>query len=141
MATIVPNPGSTTQVANKKAGERDLIGLSFPFRKADGEFPKRDRNRDVVRSDLIMLFNTPIRSRVMKPTHGSNKEQLVFESTGPLLRARLQRNIRQTIFLNEPRVNVLAIGIEEKKTEVRALILYEIQGVKDNITVTIDRVA
>lgn len=139
MATIPENPGSTTRPANIKASNTDLIGFSFPFRKEDGEFPKRDLNRAVVQSDLLSLFNTPIRSRRMKPLCGSNKEQIVFESTGPLLRARLQRNIRQTIFLHEPRVQVIAIDIQEERTEVIAQILYRIQGVSDRITITIQR--
>lgn len=139
MATIVPNPGSTTRPSNKTASSKDVIGISFPFRKENGEFPKRAINIDAVKSDLISLFETPIRSRVMRPTFGSNKEILVFESTGPLLRARIERNIRQTIINNEPRVEVVAVNVEEEKTQVIATILYVVQGVPDTVTLTIDR--
>jgi len=139
MATVAANPGSTTRPADIKSGNKTLIGLDFPFRKEAGEFPKRSLNKDAVKSDLITLFSTPLGSRRMKPNYGSNKEVLVFESTGPLLRARLSRNIKQTIFLNEPRVRVLAVNISEDNTTVTAQILYSVQGVKDTITLEIDR--
>jgi len=139
MATVVENPGSSTRSADAKAGDRDLVGIAFPFRKEGGEFPARVRNKDAVKSDLITLFNTPLGSRRMRPNYGSNKEVLVFESTGPLLRARLERNIKQTITNSEPRVKVLAVVIQERKTEVIALIIYLIQGVKDSIQINIEK--
>jgi phage baseplate assembly protein W len=141
MATIAENPGASTRPANQNASTRDTIGIAYPFRKQDGEFPKKVVNVEAVKSDLITLFDTPLRSRVMKPNFGSNKEELVFESTGPLLRARLIRNIRQTIFLNEPRVVVLAVQITEEKTLVTATILYAVQGVRDTLTLEIERPA
>lgn len=139
MATVVENPGSSIRPSNKDSSNKDVIGISFPFRKEGGEFPKRAVNIEAVRSDLISLFETPLRSRIMKPTFGSNKEQLVFESTGPLLRARLERNIRQTIFVNEPRVSVVDVAIEETNTLVTATILYIVQGVSDTIEISIER--
>lgn len=139
MATVVENPGSSTRPSDEKSSDRDLVGIAFPFRKEAGEFPARVRNKDTVKSDLITLFNTAKGSRRMRPNYGSNKEVLVFESTGPLLRARLERNIRQTITNNEPRVRVIGIAIDEQKTKVIALIVYLIQGVRDSIQLDIDR--
>jgi phage baseplate assembly protein W len=139
MATIVENPGATTRPADVTSGNKTLIGIAFPYRKEGGEFPKRVFNTDAVKNDLTLLFDTPLGSRRMRPLFGSNKEVLVFESTGPLLVARLSRNIRQTIFLNEPRVRVLAIAVQEKKSLVVAQILYIIQGVQDTITLEIER--
>lgn len=141
MATVISNPGSTTRPANKTASKKDVIGIAFPFRKEDGEFPKRAINVDAVKSDLISLFKTPIRSRMMRPVFGSNKEQLVFESTGPLLRARLERNIRQTVQMNEPRVQIVAVNVTEETTLVTATILYIVQGISDTITLNIAKAA
>ena len=139
MATVVENPGSSTRPSDENSSDRDLVGIAFPFRKEAGEFPARVRNKDAVKSDLFTLFNTPRGTRRMRPKYGSNKEQLVFESTGPLLRARLERNIRQTITNHEPRVKVLAVAIQEQKTKVIALIVYIIQGVRDSIQLDIER--
>ena len=139
MATVVENPGSTTRPADVQSGDKTRIGIAFPFRKEAGELPKRAFDADAVKNDLLTLFETPIRSRVMRPTFGSTKERLVFESKGPLLNARLQRNIRQTIFLHEPRVRIRQMQVRESKTEVIALIIYTVQGIKDSIRLTIDR--
>ena len=116
-----------------KGETRKLVGISFPFRKDKGQFPKVEIDTDAVKNDLFALFNTPIRSRVMRPLVGTTAYALVFESMGPLLIARLERSIRQTIFLNEPRVNVLGIETAENNTEIVALVVYEIQGIQDFI--------
>jgi phage baseplate assembly protein W len=139
MATVAENSGASTRPSDEKSSDQDLVGIAFPFRKEAGEFPARAKNKDAVKSDLITLFNTPKGSRRMRPNYGSNKEILVFESTGPLLRARLERNIRQTIFNSEPRIKVRGIAIQEQKTKVIALIVYIVQGVRDSIQLEIDR--
>lgn len=114
-----------------KGEARRLKGISFPFRKADGQFPKVEVDKDAVKNDLTALFQTSVRTRVMRPLVGSNAHTLVFESIGPLLSARLERSIRQTIFLNEPRVTVLSVEIADVGTEVVALVTYDIQGIRD----------
>lgn len=119
--------------ANQTAGNKRLVGIAFPFRKEKGEFPKKVKDIEAVRSDFFSLFNTPVRTRVMRPNLGTDAHALVFESKGPLLNARLQRSIRQTIFINEPRVNVLAIKIDESDTLVTATIVYEVNGIQDSI--------
>lgn len=141
MATIIENAGSSVRSSNQIAANRDIIGIAFPFRKESGEFPKKAINIDAIKSDIISLFKTPLRSRIMRPTFGSNKEDLVFESTGPLLRARLERNIRQTILNHEPRVRVVAINIVEEKTLVTATVLYVVQGISDTVTLSINKAA
>ena len=139
MALVIENSGTSTRPSNKTTANRDLVGIAFPFRKEKGEFPRKATNVDAVKSDIISLFNTPIRSRVMRRSFGNNAMELVFESTGPLLNARLQRNIRQTIANNEPRVVVIAIGITESNTQVVSTIVYSVQGVIDNVKLSFER--
>lgn len=114
-----------------KGNARKLVGISYPFRKESGQFPKTEVDADAVRNDLFSLFQTPVRSRVMRPLVGATAYALVFESIGPLLVARLERSIRQTIFLNEPRVNVLGVETTDNGTEIVSLIAYEVQGIQD----------
>lgn len=114
-----------------KGSVRQLVGISFPFRKDKGQFPAVDKDIDAVRNDLTSLFNTPVRTRVMRPNLGTTAHNLVFDSIGPLLEARMERSIRQTIFLNEPRVNVLKIDIANTGTEIAALVTYSVNGVTD----------
>lgn len=139
MATVVENAGSTTRPADQKASDRDLVGIRYPFQKLKGEFPAKVRNKDAVQTDLIQLFKTPIRSRVMKPAHGHNLDLIVFESTGALLQARIDRNVRQIIRNNEPRVTVIGLRIEEENTLVTTTVFYEIQGVRDSFQIETER--
>jgi len=139
MALIIPNTGSTTRPSNQTTSNRNLVGISFPFRKENGEFPKKAVNTDAVKSDILSLFATQLGSRPMRRSYGSNASELVFESQGALLNARLQRNIKQTIANNEPRITVVGIGIEETNTLVTATIVYVIQGVVDRVELNFER--
>lgn len=130
---------AASQGSTQKGQRIRLVGISFPFRKEDGKFPAVQYDADIVQNDLITLFRTPIRTRVMRPTFGSNAHELVFESIGPLLEARMQRSIRQTIALWEPRVRVLSIEIADQGTMVAALVGYEIQGIQDFVELQFEK--
>ena len=75
----------------------------------------------------------------MRPTVGTDAHRLVFESQGPLLQARLERSIRQTIFLNEPRVSVQALEFIEEETSIFVNVIYIIQGVLDSVELEFDK--
>jgi len=130
----IPQNTGTSRSSNQRSTDKSTVGIAFPFRKEDGEFPKRVRDIDCVRDDLITLFKTPIRSRIMRPKVGHVAHQAVFESQGSLLNARLQRIIRQTAKNNEPRVRVLSILVNQDKTEVTPTVNYITQGVRETIT-------
>lgn len=130
----IPQNTGTTRASNKRADAKSTIGISFPFRKEDGEFPKRVADGDCVQNDLLTLFKTPLRSRIHRPLFGHTGHRAVFESQGSLLNARLQRSTRQTIKNNEPRVKVLSLTIENKNTETVQTIDYVSQGVRDKLT-------
>lgn len=116
-----------------------LIGLSFPFRKEAGEFPKKDYEQDAVRSNVIALFNMPLRSRIMRPELGTTAYNLVFEPITPLLVARLERSIRATIERGEPRAVVRSVTITQDNTKIFADIVYEVTGIKDNVQIALDK--
>lgn len=132
MADIPQNTG-TTRPSNQTASSKSVVGISFPFRKEDGEFPKRDYDRDCVQNDVFTLFQTPARSRIHRPKVGHNAFPAVFESQSGILNARLQRTIRQTIKNNEPRVIVLKITTVNSGTEVTPTVEYMTQGIKDKV--------
>lgn len=116
-----------------------LIGLSFPFRKEAGEFPKKDYEQDVVRSNVIALFNLQLRTRVMRPELGTTVYNLVFEPITPLLVARLERSIRATIERGEPRAQVISVGVAQNNTQIIADIVYAVNGIKDNVQIALDK--
>lgn len=114
-----------------------LKGISFPFRKADGQFPKIDEDADAVRSNILALFNLPQGGRVMRPTLGTTVHSLVFESQGDVLTARLRRAIWNTVAEGEPRAKILNIDIRYEGSLVTAEILYEVTGVQQVVQVAI----
>lgn len=115
------------------------IGISYPFRREDGQFPKMEEGEECVKSDLMMLFQTPLRSRIMRPTVGSDADLYVFEPNTELLRPILERSIKQTIVANEPRVKVLKFTFEQENTTITTDILYQVLGQTDQLTMQYDR--
>lgn len=131
MADIPTNSG-TTRPSNQKAATRKLVGISFPFRKENGKFPATDTDAECVQNDVFTLFNTVARSRVHRPLVGHRAHSMVFESQGALLRARLQREIRQTILNNEPRITIIAISLEQDGTAITPTVDYRVKGIRDS---------
>lgn len=119
---------------------RNLVGIDYPFRKEDGEFPRKALNAEAVKSDLLTLMRTPLRSRVMRANFGTIVDRLVFDPIDPLLTARLERSIRQAITLHEPRVTVRALEIETSGTAVTVTVRYEIQGFEDSLTIGLESI-
>lgn len=112
-----------------------LKGISYPFRKENGQFPAMDENVDVVKSDLFGLFRTPIRSRINRPTYGTIVDSLVFEGTGAILNARIERSVKQAISIHERRVIVNSFEISTQGTFILTDIQYSVQGVSDSIQI------
>lgn len=123
--------------SNQRPSDQKLIGIAFPFQKKNGKFPYTLTDAQLVKNDIILLFKTPLGSRVMRPNVGSDAESFVFESQGDLLQAQLRRSIRQTILNSGISVNIIAISFTENETELTADIQYEIYGVRDNLSVTV----
>lgn len=115
------------------------IGISYPFRREDGQFPKMEKGEECVKSDLMTLFQTPLRSRVMRPTLGSDANLYVFEPNTDLLKSMLERSIKQTIVSNEPRVKVLKYTFVQEDTKITTDILYQVLGQQDALTMQYDR--
>ena len=116
-----------------------LIGISFPFRKENGEFPKTDKEIAAVQSNIRALFNLPIRSRVMRPQIGTNVYQFAFENITDFMLTKLYRAIKTTIDLGEPRASVQDIQFTVDKTLVIADISYSVNGVLDELTLEIPK--
>lgn len=130
---------NSNRPSNVRGSNRDLVGIAFPFQRGNGEFPMRVRNVACVSNDLLLLFKTPLRSRVMRPLVGTKVWTLVFEGTGPLLQARINRAVLMPIARQEPRVKARAISISEKDTLVDTTIYYTVQGVKQDLDLEIPK--
>lgn len=113
--------------------------ILFPFQKGDTGIPATVDNIDAVRSDLNLLLNTRKRERVMLPDYGLDLERLVFENTGPLLRAKAFRQVSDAIGNWEPRVRIQDLQITEEEYSVTIDLYYSVFGINDVASTTIDR--
>jgi phage baseplate assembly protein W len=116
-----------------------LRGISFPFRKEAGQFPVMDEGASAVRSNVIALFNLPLRGRVMRPELGTTVSRLLFEPIDGLFFLRMETAVRATIERGEPRASVISINIQVQSTTVIVDIIYAVNGVQDTATVTMER--
>jgi len=118
---------------------KEYIGIKFPYQKGRRGFPATVTGQDAIKSDLLFLFKTKKRSRVMKPQMGLGLEQIVFENTGPLLRARLHRAIARVVADYEPRITIEQLIVQENKTEVIIDLYYSFKDVSDSLTFDIPK--
>lgn len=64
---------------------------------------------------------------------GSDTYAFVFESRGPLLRARIDNEVRRAVGVGEPRARILAVDVDERETstgvEIVVDVTFEVVGV------------
>jgi hypothetical protein len=107
-------------------------GWSFPPRFLDSTegLELSHDDRDIAESIYILLSTTP-GERVMNPGYGCNLHSMVFSSVNTSMKARMEDLISTAILYYEPRINLVAINIDdtnkiEGKVEVN--IVYDIKG-------------
>jgi phage baseplate assembly protein W len=113
-----------------------LIGIDFPFRKANGQFPVMATDKDVVRANIIALANLDLGVRVMRPTLGFAGRRVVFDPIDALLESRLNRYIRN-LFAQEPRATLQTVTITNSKTTIKAVIVYSVNNIQDTVTLAL----
>jgi len=80
----------------------------------------------------------------MRPEIGSKVLDFVFENTGPVLRARMDFEVRRAIAQSEPRATVLNVYTYEQivaggDTVVSVEVIYEVQGNLQQVSTAFDR--
>jgi len=113
--------------------------ILFPFQKGEKGIPATVDDVDAVRTDLSLLLNTRKRERVMLPNFGLDLERLVFDNTGPLLRAKAFRQISDAVGNYEPRVRIQDLQVTEDEYNVTIDLYYLILGLNDSVSITISR--
>lgn len=94
--------------------------LAFPFNRSETEFPASKEDTDVIADNIRRILLTRAGERVMRPQVGSKIYDFVFQSVGPVLRARIGAEVRRAIEQNEPRVRVVAVrSVERESKSVR----------------------
>lgn len=92
-----------------------ILGIKFPFGRSTTSLPAGASDDDVIADNIQRILLTPRRSRVMRPDSGSDMFAFVFENTGPVLRARIDNEVRRALGAGEPRAEVLFVGVEEQE--------------------------
>lgn len=107
-------------------------GWSFPPRFLDSTegLELSHDDRDIAESIYILLSTTP-GERVMNPDYGCNLHSMVFSSVSTSMKTRMEDLISTAILYYEPRINLVAINIDDSnqidgKLEIN--IVYEIKG-------------
>lgn len=116
--------------------------LAFPFNRDATEFPASKEGTDVIADNIRRILLTAQGERVMRPEVGSKIQRFVFESVGPVLRARISSEVKRAIAQNEPRARVLAVRSVERVRrgtggrEVVVEVTYEVDQELSQVTVS-----
>jgi len=117
-----------------------IRGLAFPFTKSALGLPAPAVDDDVIADNITRILETPRGSRVMRPDAGSDTYSFVFDSTGPLLQARIDNEVRRAVAVGEPRARILQVVTSERETsdgiEILVEVVFEALGVVRTTTAT-----
>lgn len=114
-------------------------GMAFPMTKGPGGIPKVVEDADLVWNDVKLLFSTKRRSRVMRRSLGMLLEGMVFDNTGPLMHAKIYREVVTVLANFEPRASLESLTITDDKTQVIIDSVISIRGIKKSVTFAVDR--
>lgn len=80
-------------------------------------------NEEDIRQSLIILLNTTIGERVLRPEYGANMEDLLFETLNVTTATMIINRIKRAILFHEPRVKVEEIDMRPDFQEGRIEVL------------------
>jgi phage baseplate assembly protein W len=80
-------------------------------------------NEEDIRQSLIILLNTTIGERVLRPEYGANMEDLLFEALNVTTATMITNRIKRAILFHEPRVKVEEVDMKPDFQEGRIEVL------------------
>jgi len=119
--------------------EPRFIGIAFPFRAGPDGIPLTKTDADIIMDDLFLLLKTNTRTRVMDPKFGVNLLKLVFDNTGPFLKAKIFRLLGEGIGRFERRVRLTNIIVNEVGTTVTIDLDLLVLGSLQSMSLEVDR--
>jgi phage baseplate assembly protein W len=78
-----------------------------------------------IKESLIILLNTTLGERVMRPDYGANMEDLLFEALNVTTANMIANRIKKAILYHEPRVKVEDIDLRPDYNEGRIEVLVQ----------------
>ena len=88
-------------------------GWSFPLSFSDKGHAKMSEHEEDIAESLRILLMTYPGERTMQPEFGSRLRDFCFESFSLRTETLIKAEIRRAVLLNEPRVDIEAIVIEQ----------------------------
>jgi uncharacterized protein len=99
-------------------------GWAFPveFDPSSQQVLLAEKEEDI-RQSLIILLNTTIGERVLRPEYGCNMEDLLFEALNVTTATMIINRIKRAILFHEPRVKADSIDLRPDYQEGRVEVL------------------
>lgn len=99
-------------------------GWSFPVAfSAESLQVQMAEDEEDIQQSLIILLNTTLGERIMRPDYGANMEDLLFESLNVTTANMIANRIKKAILFHEPRVKTEDIDLRPDYNEGRIEVL------------------
>ena len=99
-------------------------GWGFPVEfNPDSKQVLLAENEEDIRQSLIILLNTTIGERVLRPEYGCNLEDLLFEALNVTTATMITNRIKRAILFHEPRIKADDIDLRPDYQEGRVVVL------------------
>lgn len=102
--------------------EKSFLGRGWAFPVSfslDSQQVRLAENEEDIQQSLIILLNTTLGERVMRPDYGANMEDLLFEALNVTTANMIANRIKQAILYHEPRVKTEDIDLRPNYNEGR----------------------
>ena len=97
------------------------VGWNFPPDVDETGQVKMARYEESIRQSIWMILSTSPGERLMRPTFGSNLQDLVFRVNNAGLAGAAAGAVREALAVWEPRIDVLDINVFADKTHANLL--------------------
>ena len=91
-------------------------------------------DRNEIDQAIHIILSTSPGERVMRPTFGCRLHDLVFDPNNSHTAARARRYVEEALGMWEPRINVLAVSVNQDNDIASALVIeieYEVKSTHD----------
>src|SRR5262245_35103454 len=111
------------------ANPNDLASKAGVRLNSDGAILKAEYEESV-RQSISIILGTARGERVRRPDFGCGIYDLVFEPNSPATAGRISQEVRESLLLNEPRIDVRDVQVESLNNGVILLISidYEVRA-------------
>ncbi|WP_425636484.1 GPW/gp25 family protein [Algoriphagus yeomjeoni] len=99
-------------------------GWAFPVTfSSESQQVQMAEDEEDIQQSLIILLNTTLGERVMRPDYGANMEDLLFEALNVTTANMIANRIKKAILFHEPRVKTEDIDLRPDYNEGRIEVL------------------